>query len=281
MTMRSILTFPCLLVIACLAAPGLHAQQETSKKDENVNLIKNGHFDDPEEPLNHWFYVFDHNKHYLKNHTYVSVIPDKASMRQHVLCLDASILDVCQNQGVQIYTMPIRYDPKKKYKISLSARSVGTKGGAGPTSRIYPIGYRWHPKAVKSNDPAFLDLREAHRFQPIYFNNAETGEFSNVPRQWKRVEYVLPTSTRSELAQSHLENCEWLMLKILALDAGTTGYLYVDDVKIEEIGLANEVKITSGAATKGFDGRSWNDGKSEETKKLTPIGGPKPSRQTK
>ncbi len=254
------------------------------KPEEALNLIKNGHFDDATDPLNHWIYVFDNNKHYMKNHTYVSVVEDKASMRPHVLRLDATIHEVCINQGVQVYTAPIRYDPKKKYKISLSARSIGTKGGPGPKCRIYPIGYRWHPKAVKSNDPAFADLREEFRFQVIFFNNAETGEFSHVPTQWKRVERVIPPPDRSELAESHLENCEWLMLKILALDATgidkcNTGYLYVDDVKIEELGPADVVKITSGAATKGFDGKSWS-GNSSGEKKFVPIGGPKPSKQT-
>jgi hypothetical protein len=102
------------------------------------------------------------------------------------------------------------------------------------------------------------------------------------------VERVIPTSGRSELSQSHLENCEWLMLKILALDATgvdkcNTGYLYVDDVKIEEIGLADEVKITSGAATKGFAGdKNWNGSSAQDDKKpFVPVGGPKPSRQTK
>jgi len=270
-----------LFVALCATSPAF-AQ---NKQDASANLVKNGHFDDPTDPLNHWIYVFDNNKHYLKNHTYVSVIQDKASMRPHVMRLDATIHDVCINQGVQVYTAPIRFDPKKKYKISLSARSIGTNGGPGPKCRIYPIGYRWHPKAVKSNDPAFADLREAHRFQVIYFNNAETGEFSNVPTQWKRVERVIPTSGRSELAESHLENCEWLMLKILALDATgvdkcNTGYLYVDDVKIEEIGVADAVKITAGAGTKGFDGKSWSGSNSEGEKKFVPIGGPKPSKQT-
>jgi len=214
------------------------------------------------------------------------VVEDKASMRPHVLRLDATVHTVCINQGVQVYTAPIRFDPKKKYMISLSARSIGTTGGPGPKCRIYPIGYRWHPRAVKSNNPSFADLREAVRFQVIYFNNADTGEFSHVPKQWKRVESVIPTFGRSELQQSHLENCEWLMLKILALDATgvdkcNTGYLYVDDVKIVEIGLADEVKISAGAATKGFDGKSWTGSKPGETKPFVPIGGPKPSRKTK
>lgn len=269
--------FLFLVSAGCAFAPAASAVTELP------NLVQNGHFDDKTDPLNHWLYVFDHNKHYMKNHTYVSVVEDKASMRPHVLRLDATDHNVCINQGVQIYTAPIRYDPKKKYKISLSARSIGTNGGPGPKCRIYPIAYRWHPKAVKSNDPQFLDLREGYRFQVMYFNSAETGEFSHVPTQWKRVERVIPTPGRSELGQGFLENCDWLMLKILALDATgvdkcNTGYLYVDDVKIEEIGPADEVKITSGAATKGFDGKSWNSG-TKEQKKFVPIGGAVPSKK--
>lgn len=272
----------CCIVASVMACSSGFAEPAAK---ETTNLLKNGHFDDATDPLNHWIYVFDNNKHYMKNHTYVSVVEDKASMRPHVLRLDATIHDVCINQGVQIYTEPIRFDPKKKYKISLSARSIGTKGGPGPKCRIYPIAYRWHPKAVKSNTPSFLDLREDVRFQVIYFNNAETGEFSFVPTQWKRVERVIPTPGRSQLQQSHLENCEWLMLKILALDATgvdkcNTGYLYVDDVKIEEIGVADDVKITAAAGTKGFDGKSWNNSGSGEQKKLTPIGGPKAVKQS-
>ena len=106
-----------------------------------------------------------------------------------------------------------------------------------------------------------------------------------MPTQWKRVERVIPTPGRSEQQQGHLENCEWLMLKIMALDATgvdkcNTGYLYIDDVKIEENGLADEVKITAGAATKGFDGKSWSNSKGGEEKKFVPISGPKPVKQT-
>ncbi|MDR2849444.1 MAG: hypothetical protein LBW77_02740 [Verrucomicrobiota bacterium] len=264
---------------AAAAAQSLLAQKKPG--EENTNLLKNGHFDDAEDPLNHWLYVFDHNKHYMKNHTYVSVVEDKASARPHVLRLDATIHEVCINQGVMAYTEPIRFDPKKRYKISFSARSIGTNGGPGPKCRIYPIGYRWHPKAVKSNTPAFADLREEVRFPVVYLNNAKTGEFSNVPSQWKRAESMIPSTERSDLQEGFLENCEWLMLKFLALDATgvdkcNTGYLYVDDVKIEELGPANAVQLKAGAATKGFDGQSWSGSKAGEdpAKKFVPVGGP-------
>jgi len=253
------------LTVAALLL-GVQSLSAAPTAGESPNLVKNGNFDDPADPLNDWIYTFDNNKHYLNNYKYVSVVEDKVSMRKHVLRLDASIHDVCINQGVQVYTAPIRYNPKMKYKISLSARSIGTKGGLGPKCRIYPIAYRWHPKAVKSNNPQFLDLREGYRFQVIYFNNAETGEFSCVPTQWKRVERVIPTPGRSELGQGFLENCQWLMLKIMAIDGGNTGYLYVSDVKIEEIGPADTVNISAGAATKGFDGKAWSGGTAQPTK---------------
>lgn len=284
---KSLLLVSLILSVGC--AVSVHAQMR--KGMEPPNLIKNGNFDDPQDPLNHWIYVFDHNKHYMKNHTYVSVVPDKVSTRKHVLQLDASIHEVCINQGVQVYTAPIRYNPNKSYKISLSARSIGVKGGPGPSCRIYPIAYRWHPKAVKSDTPAFLDLREDVRFQPIYFDNGgpnETGPFSHVQRQWTRAERVIPDPNRSQQQQHHLENCEWLMLKILAMDAigvdkCNNGYLYISDVKIQEIGDANEVKVKAGSQTKSFThGQNWGQSgtTSEAQKKLTPISGPHKVKKT-
>ena len=281
------------LLICCVTLQA-DAQYSRMRKKDPPNLLENGDFTDPKDPLNGWFYTFDHNKHYMDNHKYVRVEDDKGSSRKKVLCLDATVQTVCINQGVMVYTKPIRFDPTKKYKISLSAKSVPDKdmfgqkvlGKAkkGPACRIYPIGYRWHPRAQKSNDPDFLDLREELRFQPLYFDGKSvTGEFSHVPKTWKRVEKVIPTPGRSALQQKHLERCCWLMLKILAMDATgvdrcNTGWLYIDDVKIQEIGEADKVELKAGAQTKGFDGRSWNQrGSSTSQRKLTPIGGPRPS----
>lgn len=280
-------TWISFLLALCFSVPGAFAQMTNAQlKNEPPNLIKNGDFSDATDPLAHWIYMFDNNKWYLQNHTHVSVVPDKLSTKTHVLQLDASDHNVCVNWGVQVYTEPIRFDPKKLYKISLSTRSVGVTGGPGPKCRIYPIAYRWKPNVTKSAEPSFYDLREAVRFQPIYFDATKTGEFSMVQKQWKRAETVIPNNQRSELQQTHLENCEWLMLKIMALDATgadkcNNGYLYVDDVKIQEIGVAGDVKINPGANTKGFDGKAWNSAtQSESQKKLTPISGPHPVKKT-
>lgn len=276
--------------------PLADAQYSRRERKDPPNLLENGDFSDPEDPLKGWFYTFDHNKHYINNHKYVRVENDKGSSRKKVLCLDATVQTVCINQGVMVYTKPIRFDPTKKYKISLSAKSVPDKdmfgqkvlGKAkiGPSCRIYPIAYRWHPRAHKSNDPDFLDLREELRFQPFYFDGKTvTGPFSHVQKNWKRVEQTIPAVDRSPLQQKHLERCCWLMLKILAMDATgvdrcNTGWLYIDDVKIQEVGEANKIELKAGAQTKGFDGRSWNQGSSSQ-KKLTPIGGSRPSSRRK
>lgn len=252
-------------------------------RHEAPNLVRNGNFDDPVDPLNHWIYVFDHNKHYMKNHTRVSVEKDRFSTRARVMKLDARDHDICVNQGVMVYTEPIRYNPRKSYKISLSARSEGVRGGKGPTCRVYPIAYRWHPRAVKSDHPAFSDLREDVRFQPIYFDGkTKTGPFSMVPSRWTRAATVIPDPNRTEMQQHHLENCQWLMLKIVALDASTDGCLYISDVKIQEVGEANEVNVRAGSQTKSFThGQTWGGTRSEtdSQKKFVPVGGPRPIRQ--
>lgn len=250
-------------------------------KEDTTNLIPNGHFDDPKDPLNYWIYAFDHNSHYMDNYKAVSVVEDPASARKHVMritCTDGGVLAAA---GYQVYSPIMRYDPKKKYKISFSARSTLLKGGGkGPSCRIYPIAYRWHPKAVKSNNPTFNDLREEARLQPFYFGGQETGPFSDVPNQWKRIERMIPTPGRSELQQTHLESCVFLMVKFMIIDGDMKkcGYLDIDDVKIEEAGLVDVVKIKAGSATKGFDGKSWKGDASQEQKKLKSIGKPIPAK---
>lgn len=272
------------LLVAAFASVTASAQMRPHPaRHEAPNLVRNGNFDDPADPLSHWIYAFDRNKHYLKNHTYVSAVKDPRSTRARVLKLDASDHNVCVNQGVMVYTAPVRYDPRKSYKISLSARSEGVRGGKGPSCRIYPIAYRWHPRAVKSDHPAFADLREDVRFQPIYFDGkTKTGPFSMVPPKWTRAATVIPDPNRTELQQHHLENCQWLMLKIVAMDAAADGYLYVSDVKIQEVGDANDVKVRAGSQTKSFThGQTWGGSRNETESRmrLSPVGGPRPARQ--
>jgi hypothetical protein len=57
------------------------------------------------------------------------------------------------------------------------------------------------------------------------------------------------------------------------MDGGefNTGFLDSAEVKIEEAGPVNEVKLAPGAGAKGADGK-WGPANKAEDKKLTPVG---------
>lgn len=290
-------------VCAALALAAVPAQAQVtglkqSTKDDEKNILPNGRFlDNPDDPLEGWTYIFD-NTWYLENHKHVWVVSkDKylfsatsdtpAVMSfpndpERWLRLDGRDKKFTwETGGIQIYTPFIRYDPTKRYKITIRARSLHAHlpgvdpKGSNPTSRIYPIIYGWHPKAQKSNTPQFADLREVARLQTIQFDGKSvTGADSKLQTTWKTVSTIIPTTGRSELQQRNLEKGVWMSVKFLVLDGAeyNTGYLDIAEVKIEEAGPVDEVKLEAGAATKGADGKAWNSSSSGGAKHLTPVG---------
>ena len=275
-------------ILLPMAGGDVFAQAKSTKEDVK-NLLPNGRFlDNPDDPLEGWTYIFTDNVHYRENHQNVAVVkketPDVMSFPsdpERWLRLDGR-----DNKwtwvlgGVQIYSPIIRYNPKMRYKITVRARSLHARlphvktVGSNPSCRIYPIGYKWHPKAQKSNTPEISDLREAVRFQPMYFDGKSvTGEHSGLQTAWKTVSVTIPTVGRTELQERNLENCVWLSVKFLVMDGGefNTGFMDIAEVKIEEAGPVDEVKLAPGANTKGADGKAWS-GSGADTKKLTPIG---------
>jgi len=276
------------------------AQRQSTREDAN-NIMPNGRFiDNPEDPLEGWTYIFD-NKHYMENYKFVAIMrkdADPVSFTDEVY--DPATLGMkfpndpdrwvrldgrdkkwtWEIGGIQIYSPIIRYNPEMRYKITIRARSLHARllgvntVGRNPASRIYPIAYTWHPKAQKSNTPQLTDLREVVRFQPIYFDGRSvTGEMSMLQREWKTVSTIIPTHNRSELQQRNLEKGIWLAVKFLVLDGDefNTGFLDIAELKIEEAGPANEIKLAPGAGTKGADGQ-WGTGSGSDTRRLTPIG---------
>ncbi|MCL2103790.1 MAG: hypothetical protein FWH21_01830, partial [Kiritimatiellaeota bacterium] len=258
----------------------------------------NGRFlDNPDDPLEGWTYIFTDNTHYMENHKHVWVV----SKDKYLFSATTDTPNIMSSPndperwlrldgrdkkwtwevgGIQIYSPIIRYDPKKSYKVTVRARSlhawlpgVDSKGG-NPSSRIYPILYGWNAKAQKSNEPQISDLHEGVRLQPMYFDGKSvTGAHSGLQTAWKTVSVTIPSHDRSEMMQRKLEDCMWLAVKFLVMDGGelNTGYLDIAEVKVEEMGPVNEVKITPGAGTKGADGKSYSSG-SSGTKTLTPVG---------
>ena len=277
-----------------MAGTDVFAQTKSTKEDEK-NLLPNGRFiDNPEDPLEGWTYIFTDNVHYRENHLNVAVVkkesPDVMSFPsdpERWLRLDGrDNMWTWVLGGVQIYSPIIRYNPKMRYKITVRARSLHarlphvSKVGSNPSCRIYPISYIWHPKAQKSNTPQLTDLREAVRHQPMYFDGTSvTGEHSKLQTAWKTVSVVIPPMGRSALQERYRENAVWLSVKFLVMDGGefNTGFMDIAEVKIEEVGPVDEVKLAPGAATKGADGKAWSGG-GADTKKLTPVG-PTPAKK--
>lgn len=317
------------LVLFCLLACTLHAQVKplAGAQESVYNLVPNAKFDNPEDPLAGWTYTFGDNKHYINNYKFVTVVSNTAptagiSATEPLRWVRLDGRDkkwTWEFGGIKIQSPIIRYNPKKRYKISVTARSLHADlvpelkdgleqvtvqtsngvalamnpilpsdsphwksgkptGGKNPTSRIYPIGYRWHPRAKKSNSPMLDDLREQVRFQPIYFDGKTvTGEMSKLQPQWKTISITIPNPDRTELQQRNIDDCVWLSVRFLVLDGGefNTGYLDIADLRIEEIGDANEVKVVGGGATKGADGKAYT----QTQPKLSDQTGPKTLRK--
>ena len=304
--MRKQIVVLSLAVFLVVSAGGVAFAQVRSIRDDEKNIMPNGRFlDNPNDPLEGWTYIFTDNSHYKENHKYVWVV----SKTNYIFSVTKDTPDIMKFPsdperwlrldgrdkhwtwelgGIQIYSPIIRYDPKKSYKITVRARSLHAwlpgvdSKGSNPTCRIYPIGYIWHPKAQPSNTPEISDLREEVRFQPLYFDGqAVTGEGSKLQTAWKTVSVTIPSHDRSELQERKRQNCIWLAVKFLVLDGGefNTGYLDIAELKVEEAGPVNEVKITPGAGTKGADGKSYSSS-SAGSKTLTPVG-PVPVNQKK
>jgi len=307
---KQVVVLPLAIFLITLLGGGYALAQKQATRDDAKNLLPNGRFlDNPNDPLEGWTYIFTDNKHYMENHKHVWVVSkDKYLFSattdtptimsspndpERWLRLDGRDKKwTWELGGVMVYSPIIRYDPKKSYKITIRARSlhawlpgVDSKGN-NPTSRIYPIAYIWHPKLpseLKSDNPQISELREEVRFQPIYFDGKSvTGAESCLQTSWKTVSVNIPSIDRSELQERHREKCIWLAVKFLVLDGGefNTGYLDIAEVKIEEAGPVNEIKLAAGAGTKGADGKAWNAGGDAGTKKLTPVG-PVPVNQKK
>jgi hypothetical protein len=293
-----------LFFAAAPAGAQLTGLRNATREDEK-NIQPNGNFlANPEDPLEGWTYIYD-NTHYQSNHERVWVV----SKDKYLFSVTKDLPEIMKKPddperwlrldgrdnhwtwvvgGVKVDSPIIRYDPSKRYKITVRARSLHARlpgvntVGNNPTSRIYPIGYIWHPKAQKSNTPQLSDLRESVRFQPLYFDGRSvTGEHSKLQRDWKTVSVTIPAVDRSELQERYRENCIWLSVRFLVLDGGefNTGYLDIAELKIEEAGPVNEVKLKAGGQTKGKDGKTWGEGAAGKSQ-LTPVG-PTPVNQKK
>ena len=185
---------------------------------------RNGGF---EHGLTNWLVHFpDHD--FLKNNiSCVSVVRD--GLRPHVLKFELSHA-AAENWGVQALSLPVRIDFRKRYKLTVSARTTG------PNARLYVMGKRWHPKARRSENPVNADTRDVFKGPVLSFSGEKgTAQFSNVRRTWATASVEIPPREMTDLAYGFWQKCEFLEIHLVGI-GGSAGQLFLDDIRLEESG---------------------------------------------
>jgi len=207
------------------------------------NLVFNGSFDCPTNPLAGWMYDYTWlgNKLYMDNHTRVSWVKEDSGRKGVVKLSAGENILVSGGQGVWLDSKPFPYEFGAKYRLTVWARSEGKGGGTGPNCRIYIVGYKWKSGIKPHPDP---DLTEMAPNPPsciikqgaghlVYFGS-KGRDFSDPKRTWSKGETTFPSDDPSEEAIKRLKMCDFLTVHICAIN-GTDGDLYIDDVVVEKI----------------------------------------------
>lgn len=189
------------------------------------NLMPNGAFDHPEDPLHGWKVKYT-VAGYSGNEKRVSGTQDGA--RGNVAQLVASDFYVA-NQGVKMESAPIPFDTAATYRLSIDARTTG------PDARIYLRGYRWRPRVERHDNPDLdKDLVATYNFGPVNFDGERSERFSNPARSWKTGTMEVSPNDMSSTALRHYQQIDFLVLQVTAL-RGSGGTLFVDNIKLERI----------------------------------------------
>jgi hypothetical protein len=194
------------------------------------NLVVNGSFDVPQDPLRGWRtrYELPGESWYAANYQHVSVV-DKEGPQRKVLALwgDYAVLQV-PGQGTKVDSAPIPISPGGRYRFSARARSTG------PDCRIMIEAYQWKPGIKPHPNPAHHELRLCYKFSPLYYGAEEGGTSGGVGPAWKHASMTFPDSNPQPLQKTMLDKIRFLVVHIVAIK-GSEGYLYVDDVSVERL----------------------------------------------
>lgn len=198
------------------------------------NLVANGHFDDPKDPLANWYTRYDQpgESFYAQNHEYVEV--NAEGTHAHALRIHVPNVSIAENQGVKVDSYAIPVDPKKNYRLTVEARSTG------PKARITLEGFCLSPKAKDKTAaiPVRTDLRRTEKFPLIYFTNGDAGGMAEVPKVWTKKSLDIPglASAKAKKMSVHQlksrEKLQYLVVHIVAI--GVVGDLYIDNVQLVE-----------------------------------------------
>ncbi|MDD5483044.1 MAG: hypothetical protein PHP98_05275 [Kiritimatiellae bacterium] len=197
---------------AALLVIGLNAALAAEK-----NLIENGNFDVPGDPLRGWVvdYAWSGNEYYIDNAQRVSIVPNESG-RKNVMRLDG-----LTGAGTKVESSVIPFDIKQKYRATLFV-----KGGP---YRIYFAGYQWKPGIRPHDNPKPEELRM------IYRSKTETG----TAKSWQSVSLEIPGAKASSASLQHLGRVRFIRLYVYVYNSDEAVHDlcagFIDGVLVERI----------------------------------------------
>ena len=220
-----------IIIVAALAAGAVAAQGQAI----GPNLMANGTFDNG---LDGWKSKYDKpgESWYFDNAGNVSVIPADGGQK-NVLQLRVKP-SVAGTQGTKVDSQPVAIDPKGKYKLTLKARADGCD------CRILFEGYKWKPGIKPHPNPDLSELRRCYKFEQVFFNGRQGGDFGGVKKAWSTGTTSFPQEKMSKLQQEIYDSMKFVVLHVVAIGSqGGDFYgsdqsdwsLYLDDVKLEKL----------------------------------------------
>lgn len=231
--------------IACLMSASTFAAS---------NLLFNGSFDCPTNPLAGWHHDFTWlgNGFYMDNHTRVTWL-EKEGGRTSVVRLNANKA-ILENQGVWLDTKLVPYEYPCRYKFTVWARCEGDSGGAGPDARILACAVMWQPGRTPRPDPDLSDMapKPPHRLiqqgsgHMVYFGKMNR-DTSGVKTTWTKGETTFPDDTPSGEELKRLKRADYIFLHIGVL-FGEPGNVYIDDVTVEKLDQKIDIKAAEAKA---------------------------------
>ncbi len=171
-----------------------------------TNILSNGSFDDPAQPLAGWVtdYAWSKNEHYIDNQSRVSVVPQEQGR------LKVARIVSTTDAGAKLETEPIPFAEGYRYAAQLAFK--------GRDYRIYFTGYKWKPGVKPHDHPRLSELRQ------VYKSRAATGR---APDNWQKVELELPGKDLTPGAIAYLKQIKYVTLFIYV-----TRTSFVDDVVV-------------------------------------------------
>ena len=194
------------------------------------NLMVNGSFDHPEDPLKYWTidYLPGNNQNYVNNIKHVRLMPMYGG-KSNVLKVDVNEDKTGQDGaaswlgGTLVESPFIPFEQGCRYRFTLSIR--GTKSGY----HMYVSGCQWKPGVKPYENPNFFDLRA--RYRGPWFPDTIRKD------TWTKTTCEFPDKKLSSLAIKNLKDVKLIALHIIQIGSPNCHFaeLYIDDLVVEKL----------------------------------------------